>query len=703
MSDELLTEVEKAASVYNRLHQESIAVIATSESSRNESSAVPSPPGSEFPASEADQSEVSATSNAPLVSVRSLRNELVRFRLLGPRSHAVLMNTLKPEFGSTPQEPPSKSTDPIPETTSESTTANRSDIPDTPKWWQGHSHVEAHSRLLASSYGALKAAASPAQFPRGAVIGMTVRDPRLTTPSKKTDMVSAHYPAKKREMMLGSTKNDSNSESSEVSGSEEEGSDRDTDSDLISDEDFLSDNDDWSGIEEETEEMPTEVEMGPLTIPTVTQHQPLATLPPGMAYSLIWDAETRKIASKLKVPDHLLNRVRSKQFVKSPKLKLDHKATRIPVLLIQQNFQLHSIPNIHTEVSSSAKRRIYSLANDDCSLGSGWDLVVPSNWAMAFWVSLSYRGARACGMQELRKCSLETLTPHFPEDYIDTESGRRYSKLNRQLLEEKFRRYPPDKRRNYGKLLIPNPFHAPWEELIETWNESGKLDHFLGESGGETASLPPPAKRAKLVGEVIPNKESEHRVPSPASQQCQEIEGLDIDLLPKESATVALNPGDLQSSSPAGFYVLRCRDTLAKLIHFLHILFDQGRPKVTRSPPPMECAIAIRQQIEEHGIDECLLKHRSALIPVRLEILHRGDLSDGAMICIPTVADLKALSESKSFQPSEVVHPKGMTVVDGESIVVGTSLLPKKEIKEIGKQRRGRARGKRVKADGDQG
>ena len=712
MSDELLTEVEKAASVYNELHREASGVIVTAESSRNDIPAVQSPLGSELPATEVDQSEVSATSSSPLVSVRSLKNEIVRFRLLGPRSHAVLMNALKPEFGSIPQESvsQSQSTEPIPQATSESTDVNRSDTPDTPQWWHGHSHVETHSKLLAASYGTLKAVASPAQFPTGAVIGITVRDPRLSIPSKKTDMVSAHYPKKKRDMMFELLGSAEKSESSEGSGSEE-GSSGGADTDRKPDEDSLSDEEDsagdWSDLEEEEiQELPAEEEEGPLMAPATAQQQPIMSLPSGMAYSPIWDEDTRKLVSKSKAPDHLLNRERSKQFVKSPKLKPSDKAVaHIPVLLIQQTFQLQLIPNIRTEVSSSGKHRIHSLA-DDCSVGAGWDLVLPRNWAMPFWVSLSYRGARACGMQELRQCSLETLMPHFPEDYIDTESGRVHSQRSRQLLEEKFRRYPPDKRRNYGKLLIPNPFHVPWEELIETCHESCKLSHFIGESGDESMSLPPPAKRAKIIGEASPNEEIERQVPSPAKQQCQEIQVRDIDRLSKETATQAtetLNSGKQHPSSPASFYVLRSRDALAKLIHFLHVLLNQGRQKISPCQLPTEHTASIQQQIKEYGIDECLMKHRSAFIPVRLEILHRGDVNDRAMICIPSAADLKALSGSKSFQPSETVHPKGMTIVDGESIVIGISPLSKKEVKDVRKRRKGRDREKRVKADSDQG
>ena len=716
MSNEVLTEVRNAASAYNGL----------TITSRNETSTVQSPLGSESPTVEMDlngSDNVSAKSNS-LVVVRSLKNELVRFRLLGPRSHAILMETLKPKFGSIISE--SQSTESISQTTtSESTKTDHPDIPEIPEWWEGHTHMEAHSKILASCYHALKMATNPTQFSRGTVIGMTVRDPRLFTPSKKADMVSAHYPKKKRDAMfelLGSTEKYSDSASSEGSESEcseesRSGVSEGADTHRKSPEDLSDEDDSWDDLSdtEEIQELPMEVEMGQLTVPAATQQHPLTDLPPGVAYSPIWDEDTRKMVSKSKAPDHLLNRARSKQFVKSSELKLGKKAAHIPVLLIQQNFQLQPIPNMHTGGSTSSNHNV----------GAGWDLVLPSNWAMAFWVSLIYRGARACAMQDLRHCSLEALVPHFPKDYIDTESGRVYSQQSRQLLEEKFRRYPPDKRRNYGKLLIPNPFHAPWPELIKTWNTNGtcsrllhesgvetihtnrKRGQFFNESGVETTLQPPPTKQAKLSAESSPKKEWEHQVPSPTSQQLQETQGHDhaadeIDQRRIETAvqtTEVLNSAESQLASPAEFYVLRCRDTLAKINCLLCDLFSQRNQKISPRQLPMERSTTIQQQIKEHGIETCLTKHSSALIPVRLEILHRGDLHDRAMICIPTTADLKTLSENTSFQPSETVHPKGMTVVEGESIVIGTSLLPKKEVKDMHRHRKKRA--KQAKANGD--
>jgi hypothetical protein len=40
--------------------------------------------------------------------------------------------------------------------------------------------------------------------------------------------------------------------------------------------------------------------------------------------------------------------------------------------------------------------------------GSGWDIILPNEWAQIFWISLVYSGARPIGQKELSLIAHET-------------------------------------------------------------------------------------------------------------------------------------------------------------------------------------------------------------------------------------------------------------------------------------------------------
>ena len=57
---------------------------------------------------------------------------------------------------------------------------------------------------------------------------------------------------------------------------------------------------------------------------------------------------------------------------------------------------------------------------------------------MPFWIALIYQGARAGGLQEAARVTFETGSLHFPDDFIDTEVGR---KINYDISVEKIAHY----------------------------------------------------------------------------------------------------------------------------------------------------------------------------------------------------------------------------------------------------------------------
>ena len=59
---------------------------------------------------------------------------------------------------------------------------------------------------------------------------------------------------------------------------------------------------------------------------------------------------------------------------------------------------------------------------------------------MAFWVSLIYRGAHACGLREERSIALESKGLYFPKEYPDTVAGEKYIESDRKYNEESYNR-----------------------------------------------------------------------------------------------------------------------------------------------------------------------------------------------------------------------------------------------------------------------
>lgn len=112
---------------------------------------------------------------------------------------------------------------------------------------------------------------------------------------------------------------------------------------------------------------------------------------------------------------------------------------------------------------------------NDSAFASGWDIVAPAGWGMAFWISFMYaNGARAAGQRELRHIALETGISVFPDDYQDTEGGRAVMEPLEKRTEARHARRPPAKRVNYTKYRIASPFRVDLHALVNAGdNETG--------------------------------------------------------------------------------------------------------------------------------------------------------------------------------------------------------------------------------------
>ena len=124
------------------------------------------------------------------LKVTSHRFDLLRLRLTGPQSHALLTYTLKlsTELNDKRSENKSDSNNSVRESTSfvSDKRVNNSSV----KWWQKPLDNPKDFLVQSSLWDKLKKASSPSVLPPGCVIGLTVLDPRLYLPGKKKSMAS---------------------------------------------------------------------------------------------------------------------------------------------------------------------------------------------------------------------------------------------------------------------------------------------------------------------------------------------------------------------------------------------------------------------------------------------------------------------------------------------------------------------------------
>lgn len=166
--------------------------------------------------------------------------------------------------------------------------------------------------------------------------------------------------------------------------------------------------------------------------------------------SALWDTSARERVTHSRLSEQELNRMRSELLVPGSRLSAARQAA-VPLLLVHQGGRVRGEERLHW--------------------GSGWDLLLPKGWGMAFWVPLVYRGVRVGGLHMSVKHSQLMGKPHFPHDYPDCPAGVRFQSEQEAELLEKFKRRPPSKRTNYIKHGCLAPFRCPWQQLTEEWEE----------------------------------------------------------------------------------------------------------------------------------------------------------------------------------------------------------------------------------------
>jgi hypothetical protein len=151
---------------------------------------------------------------------------------------------------------------------------------------------------------------------------------------------------------------------------------------------------------------------------------------------------------KVKKKTSEINEIRSKYLLPGTRLIDQENYCHIPIVLVKNT------------MNSS----IYSSNNGN--LFDGWDLIVPQNWSMAFWLPLVHSGARAIGQNELKYLEFESGVLQYPVEYSDSLSSKHENNKLSIELYNKYLRKPPSKRPNYLKLAFLTPFYCPWKSIV---------------------------------------------------------------------------------------------------------------------------------------------------------------------------------------------------------------------------------------------
>ncbi|KAF8985601.1 hypothetical protein BGZ46_003296 [Entomortierella lignicola] len=195
---------------------------------------------------------------------------------------------------------------------------------------------------------------------------------------------------------------------------------------------------------------PPKAEPRPASIPIARSKnvQDLITnWPPTIAKSSIWDAQERERLLTLIAPESKLNERRAQNLVPGTKLVATDSDSQIPVILMQREGQ----PQIQRAPGGGSSEY-------EC----GWTLMLPKGWAMPFWKSMIFAGARPGGLRERRSFHFETRQSCFPYDFPSTAAYEVYAEECKEKAEAKYGRKPVAKRINYSKMGVEDPFGASW-------------------------------------------------------------------------------------------------------------------------------------------------------------------------------------------------------------------------------------------------
>ncbi|XP_078209608.1 ribonucleases P/MRP protein subunit POP1 isoform X3 [Callithrix jacchus] len=450
------------------------------------------------------------------IIISDLTMEINRFRLIGPLSHSILIEAIKAASVHTVGE----------------------DTEETPHhWWietcKDPDSVSLHYRQEAV-FELLGGITSPAEVPTGTILGLTVGDPRINLPPKKSKALpnpeKCQDNEKVRQLLL--------------------------------------------------EGVPVEC-----------------------THSFIWNQDICKSVTENKISDQDLNRMRSELLVPGSQLILGPHESKIPILLIQQPGKV--------------------TGEDRLGWGSGWDVLLPKGWGMAFWIPFIYRGARVGGLKQSAVHSQYKRSPSVPGDFPDCPAGMLFAEEQAKNLLEKYKRRPPAKRPNYVKLGTLAPFFCPWEQLTQDWE-------LRGQAHEEPSVASSPNDHPRKAEEVM-------------NAGCQEPVG-------PESITDQEASENHVAATGSQLCVLRSRKLLKQLSAWCGPSSEDSRA-ARRAP------CRAQQGLTREACLSILGHFPRALVWVSLSLLSRGSPEPHTMICIPAKEDFLQLCKDWRYcGPQESKH-----------------------------------------------
>ncbi|XP_012283622.1 ribonucleases P/MRP protein subunit POP1 [Orussus abietinus] len=174
-----------------------------------------------------------------------------------------------------------------------------------------------------------------------------------------------------------------------------------------------------------------------------------------VSHGPIWDSSLRE-ASANTVQTFDAYKLRGENLI--PGVSNDDKyhedvASKVPILIVQR-------PGRFTD-------------NKSIGFGSGVDVILPSSWAIPFWMSFILHGCKPGGLRESSTLLFEGGNLNSPEmNSPDTSIYTSEALDTKSRLLKKYFRYPPDRRVNFSKFRVRSPFFCQWDVLAKEWSKS---------------------------------------------------------------------------------------------------------------------------------------------------------------------------------------------------------------------------------------
>ncbi|XP_036064890.1 ribonucleases P/MRP protein subunit POP1 isoform X2 [Onychomys torridus] len=350
----------------------------------------------------------------------------------------------------------------------------------------------------------------------------------------------------------------------------------------------------------------------------------LEGVPVECAHSFIWNRDICRSVTENKISDQDLNRMRSELLVPGSQLVLGPHESKIPILLIQQPGKM--------------------TGEDRLGWGSGWDVLLPKAWGMAFWIPFIYQGVRVGGLKEATVHSQYRRSPNIPGDFPDCLAGALFAEDQAKDLLENYKRRPPAKRPNYVKLGTLAPFHCPWEQLTQDWES-----RVQAQEAATVSSMPCAQDHPRPLG-VAGVAEEICQSPHEASIAENQRTGPEVPGFPAQAATEMVLEQSVSEKHAAAagsqLCVLRSRKLLRQLSAWC------GPSSEARRAPCRG-----QQELTRKACLSILDDFPRALVWVSLSLLRKGSPQPRTMICVPSKEDLLQLSQDQCFHgPWESRH-----------------------------------------------